>query len=343
MKPTVSDRSQPLRPLGRPERPHGRVERGEQQVLGEHVGQRQPVEQGRLAGVGVADQGHDRPARAPALGAVQVARALHLLQLALDLDDAVADQAAVDLELGFAGAAEEAEAAALPLQMGPGPHQPAALVAERGQLDLQLALARAGARAEDLQDQPGPVDDLELHSFSRLRCCTGRQGGQSTIDKADLLGLDQVAKALDRAGSRAASPGRTAGRARSRHGPRRDRSHAARPTASSSCSSGARSPPGRCFRAGCRTRSTNRGRGAAVCGGAGAVHRLTPSRVPWRLEELNRPGGHHRGDRVLVDELRMRVAPQQHGEIVEPRDDALQFDAVHQEDGDRGLVLSDVV
>src|SRR5437868_62903 len=61
------------------------------------------------------------------------------------------------------------------------------------------------------------------------------------------------------------------------------------------------------------------------------------------LEELDRAGGHHCGDRMLVDKLRMTVPTQQDGEIVEPRDDTLQLDAVDQEDGDRRLVLADVV
>jgi len=30
-----------------------------------------------------------------------------------------------------------------------------------------------GAGAEDLQDEPGAIDDLVSHAFSRLRCCTG--------------------------------------------------------------------------------------------------------------------------------------------------------------------------
>ena len=42
-----------------------------------------------------------------------------------------------------------------------------------------------------------------------------------------------------------------------------------------------------------------------------------------RLEELNRLRRHHRRDRVLVDQLRMRITPQQDAEIVEPSDNSL--------------------
>ncbi len=105
--------------VGQPDRPHGRIERGEQQVLGHHGRAAQAVEQRRLAGVGVADQRHRRQARLAPPGAIDGARAAHAFEVALDAHDALADQPAVDLDLRFAGAAQEAEAAALPFQVGP--------------------------------------------------------------------------------------------------------------------------------------------------------------------------------------------------------------------------------
>jgi len=52
---------------------------------------------------------------------------------------------------------------------------------------------------------------------------------------------------------------------------------------------------------------------------------------------------HDRRDCVLVDELRMPVASQEHAEIIKPCHDALQLDSVDEEDRERSLALSNVV
>jgi hypothetical protein len=72
--------------------------------------------------------------------------------LAFELGNTLIDQAPVDFELAFTGTAEEPGAAALAFQMGPGPHQSAALVGKRRQVNLQQALGRARAVAEYFQN-----------------------------------------------------------------------------------------------------------------------------------------------------------------------------------------------
>ena len=91
---------------------------------------------------------------------MQLAGALHALQFALDLGDALGDQAAIGLDLGLAGAAQKAEAAALALQVCPGPHQAAALVIEMGELDLERALSCPRPPAEDFEDKAGAIEHL---------------------------------------------------------------------------------------------------------------------------------------------------------------------------------------
>ena len=86
----------------------------------------------------------------------------------LQLGHAVADQPAVGLDLGLAGAAEEAEAAALALEVGPGADQPPGLIIEMGELDLQPALGGRRPLAEDFEDQPGAVDHLGLGALLQI-------------------------------------------------------------------------------------------------------------------------------------------------------------------------------
>ena len=198
-----------LAPVRQHQSAHGGIERREQQVLGEHVRFRQRVEQRRLAGIGVAHQRHDRIRHALARFAMQPARALHLFQFLADFREPFADQPAVGFDLRFAGAAQEAEAAALTFEMGPAAHQPAALIGQMGEFDLQTAFPGLRAFAEDFENERGAVEHLGsprpfeialLHGAQmrvdddHFRFERARLGG----DLFDLAGADQRGGTADR-------------------------------------------------------------------------------------------------------------------------------------------------
>src|SRR5712671_6477145 len=96
---------------------------------------------------------------------MQRPRPLDVAELALEPRDPLADQTAIDFELALSGTAEEAEPAALAFEVGPRTDQPRPLVGECGQLDLEPPLVGARPRAENFEDQTGPVDDLCLPVF----------------------------------------------------------------------------------------------------------------------------------------------------------------------------------
>ena len=113
---------------------------------------------------------------------MQAAGAAHLFEFLLEPHDAFVDQPAVDLDLAFAGPAEEAETAALAFQVGPGPDQARALVGQMRQFDLQRAFLGGSAIAENLQDQARAVDHLGAPGPFQVALL---HRGQSGIDDDD--------------------------------------------------------------------------------------------------------------------------------------------------------------
>src|SRR4051794_14733676 len=189
---------------------------------------------------------------------------------------------------------------------------------------------------------------LAFHAFSRLRCCTGVSLSSMTTSPIPCSSTAVLTRSTTPLPIKVAGVTRRIG---TDWASRTSRSMAREsPTASSSLASLSRRSrvrwPGLY---GLRTAATVAGR-AVSCG------------VRWRLscplrwmsfvksafgfvsvEQLDGRDRHDGRDRMLVDELRMTVAAQQHRKVVEPGDDSLQFDAVDQENRDRRLVLAQMV
>ena len=157
------------------ERTQGRIQSCKQHVGCLHVCAGQAIEQCRFAGIGVADKRYDAVRHALSSRAVQPPRCLDLPDFILKTRDTLANQAAVGLDLGFAGTAHEAEAAALAFEMGPGPHQPAALIIQMRQLHLQRAFLGFGAAAKYFENQPRTVENLRIPGFLKVALLDRRQ------------------------------------------------------------------------------------------------------------------------------------------------------------------------
>ena len=153
----------------------GGVQRGEKLVgsVGARLGQR--IEQGGLARVGVAHERDGKRLAPLALAALRLALALDFGQALLGALDGLANHAAVQLNLRFAGAAARAYAALLALQVAPAAHQARGQVLQAGQLHLQLALVAAGALREDVQNDQRAVIDGQPDGLFQIALLHGRE------------------------------------------------------------------------------------------------------------------------------------------------------------------------
>src|SRR5262245_31610590 len=128
---------------------------------------RQPVEQRRLARIRVAHESN-RWYRLLLAPLAQLRPPLpDLADLALDRLDADSYPAAVRFEFRFPRSARP-YAAAQPRERGPRACQPRKEVLELCQLHLPLALSRACASSEDVENQLSTIDDFSVELFFEL-------------------------------------------------------------------------------------------------------------------------------------------------------------------------------
>ena len=156
----------------------------------------QAVEQGRLAGVGVAHQRQLTVAAAGPAAALQRPGALDLAQVGLQPVHAPHQAAAVHLELGLARAPGPDATGLLAEGRAPAP-QAGQPVAQEGQLHLGLALGAAGVLGEDVEDHRRAVDGgapeqlLQVAVLGRRQLVVedDRVGIEAAAQRGDLLRL----------------------------------------------------------------------------------------------------------------------------------------------------------
>jgi len=155
--------------------PGGGVQGVEQAVVGGNGRPGELVEQGGLARVGVAHNGHHRHLVLDAPLPLGGPHPADLLQLGLQLGNFPVDVPPVAFQLSLAGAAG-ADGALLALQVGPHAQQPGQQILVLGQLHLEPSLPGAGPLGEDIQDQGRPVQHLDAQLLRQHPLLGGGQG-----------------------------------------------------------------------------------------------------------------------------------------------------------------------
>ena len=156
-------------PAGQVELAHRRIEGREERVLHEHARAGEPIEQTGLAGVRVAGQCDSGCTRALARTTLGTAYPLHVLQLAAQHRHLVADATAISLDLGLArttgahaaGGAARASARLTRQRLTPTAQTRKEILHLRKRHLRATGLA-ARVLGEDVEDEPGAVDDLHL-------------------------------------------------------------------------------------------------------------------------------------------------------------------------------------
>src|SRR5208337_3617710 len=148
---------------------------------------------------------HRRHVAAAALPALHLPAGRVVRYVLFQAGDAGPQPAPVRFQLGLAGTAGADTAAGHPAARLPGERlapaaEPGQHVLQLSQLHLGLAFAAAGVLGEDVQDQRGPVDDLDLHdAFQPAQLARGELAvadhGVGAVRRDDVRELAGLARA----------------------------------------------------------------------------------------------------------------------------------------------------
>ena len=175
------------------------IECGEQAILRMDARAAEPVEEGRLAGVRIADERDDRRAGAGTGTPAQLSARAHPLESLAHDPDALVDEPPIRFELGLSRPAQP-DSPLLALQVGPASDEPRRQMLKLCELHLELAFERAGALREDIQYEDTPVQDPASEVAFQV-ALLGR--GQGMVDEHDLgtAALDRRADLVGLAGA----------------------------------------------------------------------------------------------------------------------------------------------
>ena len=148
-----------------------RIEGREEAVALEDRASRDPVEERRFARVRVADDGDGEDPLAPL---ALLGSAMDLLELLLEARYPVAGLAAIDLDLRLARAPRP-DTSLLPREVLPEAPEAGERIVELGDLHLDSRLARARPPGEDVEDELGAIDDVDVEDLLDVPRLRGRE------------------------------------------------------------------------------------------------------------------------------------------------------------------------